>query len=164
MAGRVGGMSTDLDDRVRALERAVSERDDPPEGLPAIADVTAATTDLDDRVSDLESRVADLVARQQAVEAYVDRVDHVNESIERRADAALAAIDRLESRRACDPATTDSSEPHPSTGSDSAERPADPDSEVRHSSHVTDAASVTGRPDDEVDSGVDGLLARLVGL
>lgn len=85
-----------LSARVRALERAVTDSTDPPAPLPELADATRTLDALAERVADLETRTDDLRARQQAVEAYVDRIDHVNDGIERRADAALAAVDRLE--------------------------------------------------------------------
>ena len=164
MPGRKGGMSTDLDDRVRALERAVTARDDPPEPLPDVADVSATAADLEDRVGHLESRVQDLAARQQAVEAYVDRVEHVNESIERRADAALAAVDRLESARESDLPAEPSTEP-----AGSREYPESPskmgsDAERSQARSVPDAASTGASSDERPDSTADGLIARLVGL
>lgn len=159
-------MPTDIDDRVRALERAVTERDDPAAPIPAIADVDATTVDLGERVSELETQVADLAARQEAVEAYVDRIEHVNESIERRADAALAAVDRLETTRerptASSP-TVDSRAPK----HDPEEQRSDTGG-GSHAPHVSDAATIrttTGEDKNENDdSGSDGLIARLVGL
>lgn len=166
-------MSTDIDDRVRALERALTERDDPAGPIPDITDVNATANEFDDRVSALESRMADLTARQQAVEAYVDRIEHVNESIERRADAALAAVDRLEPSEERPPAATPDSESdfEPDTGSKSHQtvndRPNHPgglDTNSVHPSHVTDAARTGTPPDEETDAASDGLIARLIGL
>lgn len=159
-------MPTDVDDRVRALERAVTERDDPAAPIPAIADVNRTVKNLDERVSELETLVADLAARQEAVEAYVDRIEHVNESIERRADAALAAVDRLETTRGpptASSATADSRAPK----HDPEEQRLDTGGES-HAAHVSDAATIGTAADEgqneNDDSGSDGLLARLVGL
>lgn len=158
-------MPTDIDDRVRALERAVTERDDPAGPIPDIADVNASAIDLDERVSDLESRVSDLAARQQAVEAYVDRIVHVNESIERRADAALAAVDRLETSGVRHSASTSAAELRPSKD-DQGEQQSDPAAGESLASHVTDAArfGAATDQDEDADSGAEGLIARLVGL
>ena len=157
-------MATDLEDRVRALERAVTERDDPPEPLPDVADVAATAADLEDRVGSLESRVQDLAARQQAVEAYVDHVNHVNESIERRADAALAAVDRLESATQRDSPTNPAAEPPSTPEYEPSEHAVDPTAERSRHPHVTDAAGTGAASEEELDSTTDGLLARLVGL
>lgn len=166
-------MSTDIEDRVRALERAITERDDPAGPIPDIAEVDATATDLDERVSELESLVADLAARQEAVEAYVDRIEHVNESIERRADAALAAVDRLETRRERHPAQTPGSDSEPESRpmeNAPAEQSERPNPGSTHASHVRDAATVgTATEENEFDnenedSGAEGLLARFAGL
>lgn len=90
-------MDADLTNRIRALERAVSDADDPPSPLPRVADIASDHAHLAGRVDALETRVDDIEARQAAVEAYVDQIEHVNDTVERRADAALAAVDRLES-------------------------------------------------------------------
>lgn len=64
----------------------------------AVADAEAAPDleSLADRIDALEERVTDLEAGLQAVRGYVGGIDHVNETVERRANAALAAVERLE--------------------------------------------------------------------
>lgn len=87
-----------IDERVGALERrldddstvqAGAERD---AAQPAAVDYEA----LRERIDSLEAAVADLEAGLQAVRGYVGNVEHVNESVQRRADAALAAVERIE--------------------------------------------------------------------
>lgn len=91
-----GGMPDELTARVRALERAVSDQSDPPAPIPDVASVSTDVADLTARLDRLETSIDDLVARQQAIEAYADHINHVDDTIKRRADAALAAVDRLE--------------------------------------------------------------------
>lgn len=92
-----------IDERVGALERRLEagdghvsqvagteKRTEPPEAGPD-------RTELLERIETLESTVADLEAGLQAVRGYVGTVEHVNDTVERRADAALAAVERLES-------------------------------------------------------------------
>lgn len=80
----------DLERRIAAVERAV-------EGTAADADPDD-TEELESRVATLESRVDELDAAVQAVRGFLGGVSAVNEAVERRADAAVAAVERLESR------------------------------------------------------------------
>ncbi|QIO22234.1 hypothetical protein [Haloarcula sp. JP-L23] len=87
-----------LEERVRAVERAVTDGD---HGLPAVedrAELDARLTAVEDRVDRLDERTADLEAATQALRGYVGNVRSVNEDVEQRADTALAATDRLERR------------------------------------------------------------------
>ncbi|NHX35649.1 MULTISPECIES: DUF7310 family coiled-coil domain-containing protein [Halolamina] len=82
-----------LERRIAAVERAVdgeaaTDRTDPP----------VDSEDLESRIADLETRVDELDAALQAVRGFLGGVSAVNESVERRADAAVAAVDRLERR------------------------------------------------------------------
>lgn len=163
-------MSTDLDERVRALERALTERDDPPAPVPEVADVSSDVAELESRVTSLEATVADLDARQQAVEAYVERMDHVDETIERRADAALAAVDRLESSLREEPHASGA---QASVATSASASDATPKTSVVQSAqsttqpgpaHVTDASSTTDDSDERDGSAPNGFLARILGL
>jgi len=51
---------------------------------------------LESRVETLEARVDELDAAVQSVRGFLGGVSAVNESVERRADAAVAAVERLE--------------------------------------------------------------------
>jgi hypothetical protein len=79
-----------LEERVAALERGLDG-----EATPAATDAPDRAT-LAERIDTLEARIADLEAGLQAVRGYVGGIEHVNETVERRADAALAAVERLE--------------------------------------------------------------------
>jgi hypothetical protein len=92
-----------IDERVGALERRLSAEpgdtakttgSEPPGGE---SRARSDHADLRDRIETLESTVAELEAGLKAVRGYVGTVEHVNETVERRADAALAAVERLES-------------------------------------------------------------------
>jgi hypothetical protein len=79
-----------LEERVAALERGLDG-----EATPAASDAPDREA-LAERLDDLEARIDDLEAGLQAVRGYVGGIEHVNETVERRADAALAAVERLE--------------------------------------------------------------------
>lgn len=92
-----------LDERLRAVERALTDAD---RDLTDLRDAAAVADDLDamaDRLAALERRTDDLDAATQALRGYVGNVRAVNEAVERRADAALAAA---ESARAAVESTT----------------------------------------------------------
>jgi ABC-type transporter Mla subunit MlaD len=56
--------------------------------------LTGSTADdLSERVAALETQVAELEAAVQALRGYVGNVNHVNSEVERRVDAALAAVE-----------------------------------------------------------------------
>lgn len=87
---------TDLERRLQAVERALTDGEDDVAGLADAATLTDRVEDHDERLATLEERVDDLDAATQAVRGYVGSVRSVNEDVERRADAALAAVERLE--------------------------------------------------------------------
>lgn len=87
-----------IDERLTAVERAVVDGDFELEELAEVARVLERVDDLESRLDDIEDRLADVEARSQAVEGYVGNIDSVNEGVEQRADAAIAAVDRLEHR------------------------------------------------------------------
>jgi hypothetical protein len=84
-----------LEERLAAVERALGDGDGATPAQP--------TDDVADRLDALEDDVADLEAAVQALRGYVGSVKHVNDEVERRADAAMAkaeAVERqLEGRR-----------------------------------------------------------------
>mgnify|MGYP006290293553 FL=1 len=86
-----------LDERLRAVERALADAEELPE-LDAQAELAATTEDLSARLDALESRVDDLDAAVQAVRGYVGTIRAVNDDVERRADAALAKAEAVEDR------------------------------------------------------------------
>ncbi|WP_435317486.1 DUF7310 family coiled-coil domain-containing protein [Haloarchaeobius sp. TZWSO28] len=105
-------MSDQLNDRLRAVERAISD-DDAVSGTMGVDSVgttpepgpTSETTPgergaarLTDRLDELEATVAELDAAVQALRGYAGNVRSVNERVEKRADGALAAVESLEAR------------------------------------------------------------------
>jgi hypothetical protein len=84
----------ELERRLAAVERALDANDVDP----APAREHSDGDDLESRVVELESRVDELDAAVQAVRGFLGGVSAVNESVERRADAAVATVERLERR------------------------------------------------------------------
>lgn len=85
-------MDETFEERLAAVERAVTEGD---QDLAALAETANVTDRLEDAESDLETlsdRVAELEAATQALRGYVGNVRSVNRDVERRADAALSAV------------------------------------------------------------------------
>lgn len=80
--------------RLAAVERAVTD------GEPVdLSEAAAVQRQLDDVADDLEvlvERVDALEATVQSLHGYVGEIEHVNERVERRADAARAAVERLD--------------------------------------------------------------------
>lgn len=83
----------DLQRRLDAVERALDG--EPGQHRQPDTDDTDA---LAARVATLEARVDELDAAIQAVRGFLGGVSAVNEAVERRADAAVAAVERLETR------------------------------------------------------------------
>ena len=145
-------MADTLERRIEALERAVTEGDHDLSALAAEGEQADRLDDLEARLDDLEDRVAELDAATQALRGYVGNVRSVNRDVEKRADAALAKAEALESTvdetpapRATDGETqptatdsTDSAVTDNSTATDSA------DSAVTNSADSTATDTSTG--------------------
>ncbi|MFC4552948.1 MULTISPECIES: DUF7310 family coiled-coil domain-containing protein [Halorussus] len=82
-----------LDERLRAVERALTDADRDLTDLQGAAAVADDLDELADRLAALERRADDLDTATQALRGYVGNVRAVNEAVERRADAALAAAE-----------------------------------------------------------------------
>ena len=85
-----------LDARLDAVERALTDGDIDLSELRESADALEEMDDLESRLTDLESRVDELEAGLQAVRGYAGNVRAVNRDVERRASAALAKAETLE--------------------------------------------------------------------
>lgn len=118
-----------LAERLHAVERAVTDGETTYPEVTDLGEFDERTDALEDRVDDLESRTAELEAATQALRGYVGNVRAVNEDVESRANAALAAVDRLEARL---------DEPTPS------KRPSD-DASTRHRNATTGPSGETAR-------------------
>lgn len=88
----------DLRDRVEAVERALTDGEGDFSALAEGAAAAERVAALEDDVEDLREEVTEIAAATQALRGYVGNVRSVNESVEERADAALAAVESLENR------------------------------------------------------------------
>lgn len=87
-----------LAERVRTVERAVTDGDHTFPAVDDIAELTERIDALERELEELEERTAELEGATQALRGYVGNVRSVNERVEQRADTALAATERLERR------------------------------------------------------------------
>lgn len=94
-------MDDRLDDRVDAVERAITDGH-AADGLPEAARMERRIDDLEATVGDLDDRVAELEAAVQALRGFAGGVRAVDEAVERRANAAVARVERLEADLAVD--------------------------------------------------------------
>ncbi|CQH48465.1 uncharacterized protein HHUB_1420 [Halobacterium hubeiense] len=107
----------DLDERLRAVERAMTDGD------AAVSDLSEAAA-VHDRLDDVEAELADLAERLDALDAtvqslhgYVGDLEAVNERVQRRADAAREAVERLEAEQRRPPQRTPNAERADATAS-----------------------------------------------
>ena len=84
-----------LEERVAALERTITDGH-AADGLPDAARMDSRLDDLEAAVADFDDRLAELDAAVQALRGFAGGVRAVDEAVERRADAAVARVDRLE--------------------------------------------------------------------
>lgn len=89
-AGAAGTERARLDERLAAVERALTETDRPPADIPEMAVAADEREALGDQLAALETRVTELEAAVQAVRGYAGAIRAVNREVERRADLALA--------------------------------------------------------------------------
>ncbi|MFB6165080.1 MAG: hypothetical protein ABEJ31_07965 [Haloarculaceae archaeon] len=100
-----------IDERLRAVERALTDEDRDLTALEDAAGLTARLEAVEDRLEAVEDQLADLDAATQAVRGYVGNVRTVNRDVERRADAALAAAEDVRERLATLEDDTDDERP-----------------------------------------------------
>ena len=136
----------DLSARLRAVERALTDGDEIPD-LSAAANAERRLDALEAEMEALAERLDALDATVQSLHGYVGELEHVNDRVERRADAARAAVERLEGRRTPPQASRDQCEPTSAT-TDSASTDAAPADSTR-----TDAAPSHRTGDDETKRG-----------
>jgi len=87
-----------LDRRLGAVERAISGDDGDLDALASAGDLARRIEELESELEAAEDRISELEAATQALRGYVGSIRSVNEDVEQRADAAIAAVDRLEDR------------------------------------------------------------------
>lgn len=83
-------MDATLEDRLAALERAVTDTDHDCSALAEGAATADRVSDIEAELGELADRVAELEAATQALRGYVGNVRSVNADVEQRADLALS--------------------------------------------------------------------------
>lgn len=127
-----------LSERLRTVERAVTEGDHTFPEVDDIAELTERLETVERRLDDLEERTTELEGATQALRGYVGNVRSVNERVEGRADTALAATERLERRLdELDGANT-GGEPVPTDGTPTRAAPDTPDTAAERPAARTD--------------------------
>jgi hypothetical protein len=115
--------------RLDAVERALTDGETDLQDLDDAAALADRVARLEARVDDLERTQERLDGAVQAVRGYAGAVRAVNRAVERRADAALAAVDRLAADEPVDldlpDAETDG--PHRASGTDDLHRASETD-------------------------------------
>ena len=134
-----------LESRLAAVERAVTDGETHLDDLADAAELVARVDELESAVTTLDDRLAEVEAATRALRGYVGGVRAVNESVERRADAALAAVESVEEALRDDPS------------GEAFERAAAAATDVREQ---TDPAVDASRPADDAPQG-ETLAARL---
>jgi hypothetical protein len=140
-----------LDERLRAVERALTDDDSDLTDLRDAAELTREIETLAGRFDDAEERLDELDAATQALRGYVGNVRAVNESVERRADAALAKAESVETKL---------DEPRPESRGD-ARPPRVCDCERGHVRHSPRRGTRERPTDFESEREDSGLLARI---
>lgn len=99
-------MDETIEERLAALERAVTDGSHDCSALAEGAAAADRVTEIESELDDLTDRVAELEAATQALRGYVGNVRSVNTEVEERADLALSkaeaarrAVDQVQSRR-----------------------------------------------------------------
>jgi chromosome segregation ATPase len=116
-----------LDERLQAVERALTGSDAAVADLGDDAAAAAEREALESRVADLESRVEELEAATQAIRGYVGSIRAGNREVERRADLALARASRGEDDTVPSDAALDAAVPTDETPQNAAPATIDPE-------------------------------------
>ncbi|MFD1570554.1 DUF7310 family coiled-coil domain-containing protein [Halorubrum laminariae] len=122
--------ATAIDERLRAVERALTGSDAAVADIADGAEATAERRAIGSRLTDLETRVEELEAATQALRGYAGAVRAVNTEVERRADLALARASRERDRE----------DAHAGQGSDPDSDPIDEGTGERPTASALDAA------------------------
>ncbi|MUV51248.1 hypothetical protein [Haloarcula sp. CBA1122] len=164
-----------LAERLRTVERAVTDGTTEFPEVTELAELESRVATVEQRIDDIDERTAELEAATQALRGYVGNIRAVNEDVEQRADAALAATNRLEVRLDEELASPSASDPS-AAGTDQLRaeavqgHPGLSDSGEHTEANATtgkptDFSAITdgGDPDDETtDTGVIGRIRALL--
>lgn len=121
-----------IEQRLSAVERTLTDGTDEFESLAAASDLDERMTTIEQRLDDIEDRLTELDASTQALRGYVGNVRSVNQEVERRAETALAKVERLEAAR--EPTSTDDETGRQQDTETATQRPRD-----NHRAHTCDA-------------------------
>jgi hypothetical protein len=88
-------MDDTLNERIEAVERALTDGE-AAEGLPEAGEMDDRLREVEGTVADLDDRLSELEAAVQALRGFAGGIDAIDESVERRANAAIARVERLE--------------------------------------------------------------------
>ncbi|KTG09718.1 hypothetical protein AUR64_08740 [Haloprofundus marisrubri] len=88
-----------LDTRLSAVERSATGDDSSVADLSDAAELDARLTAVEETDAEFDERLSELEAAVQALRGYVGGVRAVNRDVERRADAAIAAVESMERER-----------------------------------------------------------------
>lgn len=89
-------MDDSLEQRIDALERAVTDGNHDLSRLADEADALDRLADAESRLEELEAATDELEAATQALRGYVGNIRSVNRDVEQRANAALAKAESVE--------------------------------------------------------------------
>jgi len=167
-----------LAERLRTVERAVTDGTTEFPEVTELAELENRMDTVEGRLADIDERTAELEAATQALRGYVGNIRSVNEDVEQRADAALAATDRLEVR--LDEELASPSVADPAVGTDQrrtgstqapSSSPADDHTETSATTGLTaeaqtDFSAITDGGDsdesEDLDAGVIGRIRALL--
>lgn len=85
-----------IDQRLSAVESTVVDGNVNLDDLSDVSELMEELERVNARLDELESRLSELEGVTQSLEGYVGNIRTVNEETEKQADAAMAAVDRLE--------------------------------------------------------------------
>jgi HAMP domain-containing protein len=151
-------MDDQLEGRVAALERAVTDDEGDPAALADAAVTAERLEELEATVEDLADRVAELEAATQALRGYVGNIRSVNREVEQRADLALSRVEALDDGGSSRPDPSGRGAAAPEPGSESGpHRQREPQSEDRQCASCGRSADAIARqPDRTPDTGAPG--------
>jgi uncharacterized coiled-coil protein SlyX len=143
--------STDLADRLAAVERRLTDGESDPAADAAA--VEARVSELEARADELDDRLAGVESGLDSLRGLVGEVERVDDRVERRADAALAVVEDLEERVA---ALESAGESDAELARAAARQPPDP---TRYDDPVAAEAGVREQTDPQSED--RSLLSRL---
>jgi len=93
----------DIEARLEAVERAVTDGSHTFDGVTDAASTAARLDRLETTVEELDDRLAEVESAVEALRGYLGGVQAVNDDVEQRANAALAKAEALEAELVDDP-------------------------------------------------------------